>query len=154
MQISRNLSTFKVHLFIHESLTAWEEKLLCTLVLRQQILLYLLSDGNKVNRPWLRWLLSSLLSFDTYTFRQGNNYMNSIPSPIENLLDVPILSSSCGVQTSDSWWSAPVQHIVRPNETTWDGKLVCLATCEMVSGLVYRWLVNNLMQSYIVAAGQ
>lgn len=44
--------------------------------------------------------------------------MNSIPSPIENLLDVPILSSSCGVQTSDSWWSAAVQHIVRPNETT------------------------------------
>ena len=26
--------------------------------------------------------------------------MNSIPSPIENLLDVPILSSSCGVQTA------------------------------------------------------
>ena len=35
------------------SLTAWGEKLLCSLVEWQKILLYLLSDGSRVNRQWL-----------------------------------------------------------------------------------------------------
>ena len=34
------------------SLTAWGMKLLCSLVVRRQILLYLLSDGSRVNRLW------------------------------------------------------------------------------------------------------
>ncbi len=38
-------------------LTAWGEKLLCSLVVGQRILLYL-PDGNRVNRLLLRWVLS------------------------------------------------------------------------------------------------
>ena len=35
------------------SLTAWGVKLLCILLMWQQILMYLLSDGSSVNRQWL-----------------------------------------------------------------------------------------------------
>ena len=35
------------------SLTAWRMKLLYSLVVQQQMLLYLLSDGSRVNRLWL-----------------------------------------------------------------------------------------------------
>ncbi len=45
---------------MHEltSLTALGEKLLYNLGVQQQILLYLLPDGNRVNRLWLGWVLS------------------------------------------------------------------------------------------------
>ncbi len=40
------------------SLTAWGKKLLWILVVCQQILLYLLPDGSRVNRLFLGWVLS------------------------------------------------------------------------------------------------
>ncbi len=40
------------------SLTAWRKKLLCSLVAQQQILLYLLPDGRRVNKLWVGWILS------------------------------------------------------------------------------------------------
>ena len=41
-------------------LTAWVKKLLCSLVVRQQILVYLLSDGSRVNTLWLGVLSFSI----------------------------------------------------------------------------------------------
>ena len=45
-------------------------KLLCSLVVQQQILVYLLSDGSRVNRLWLGGgcLLVSLVSVQTSHF--------------------------------------------------------------------------------------
>ena len=43
------------------SLTALGMKLLCSLELRQQVLLYLLSDGSRVSRQWLGHLISPVL---------------------------------------------------------------------------------------------
>ena len=40
------------------SLTAGGVKLLCSPVVLQQILLYLLSDGSRLDRRWLGWVLS------------------------------------------------------------------------------------------------
>ena len=42
------------------NLTAWGVKLLCSLVVRQQILVYLLSDGSRVNTLWLGVLSFSI----------------------------------------------------------------------------------------------
>ena len=44
------------------SLKSWGVKLLCSLVMRWKILLYLLSDGSGLNRLWL-WLVSSFIIF-------------------------------------------------------------------------------------------
>ena len=40
------------------SLLSWGVKVLSRLLVRQQIALYLLSDGGRLNRLWLGWMLS------------------------------------------------------------------------------------------------
>ncbi len=39
-------------------LSAWGKKLLCSLMVKQRILVYLLPDGSSVNRLWLGWVFS------------------------------------------------------------------------------------------------
>ena len=38
-------------------------KLLCSLVVQQQVLLYLLADSSRVNRLWLGWVLSLVMHY-------------------------------------------------------------------------------------------
>ena len=63
LHATRENLVFMVECWGVKSRTAWVKKLRCCLVVQQQILLYLLSDGSRVNRPLLLdWVLSFSIS--------------------------------------------------------------------------------------------